>query len=779
MKKFLLIFLFIILSIFSFSQEEKYYGKINTKKDKINSIDNHIEMLEDYIKELEDLKTYVNKNKFDINKKNGSPKIALVLSGGGAKGAGHVGVLKVLEKYNVPIDMIIGTSAGSIVGAMYSIGYSPKEIEDFLLTQEFEKLFSNSPDRSLKNITQKINEIKGTLSVSIDNNNDIHFPLGVINGEHIYLNFKKTFERVEKINNFDEFPIKFRAVSTDINTGKAIALKEGDLAKAVLMSMAIPSIITPIKHQDSFFVDGGVANNFPVVEAMKAGADIIIAVDITADPKNITTSSNVVEVIDKISGYNSMKSTKIQKNYADILIVPNVKKFGTLDFENIAPIIKEGEIAAEHFSSNLKKLSNKEKFLAIKEKSSALKNFNSPINSINLIGNSTFTYKKAIDLKPQTDNYTIDDLNTWTNKIYALSYVDRIFYKVQNDNITFSLEESPLFKIYGNFLYVSNDYGMALNLNTDLPYSNSFGNNYYIKSEISSFPKLSIGNKNTFEIFDIDFSRNYSLSYQYSPVFLYGWNSGKLISKYTTKSLGFQYDISSSIFNNLLFGISSGWKYSKNYFTSGLPYDLEDKDIENYIWGSSYIIYDNLDSISFPTKGSFSYLAGFVNRGISNSGFDFHGYKFNVFKTFPINKKLSFGAFASGGQLFNDDFNYRYEGLFKIGGTKKFSLNYKEFDFYGIPYYGLVTDKLISGGISLQYNVGPNVYIIGRYNTITFNSDSNNFFYQKDSEFASNFYNGYGIGLGWDTLLGPLEFSLTNDSINNGILFNIYFGYTF
>lgn len=779
MKKFLLIFTFIILSFSSLSQEEKYYGKINTKEDKINSIDDNIKMLESYIKELEDLKSSIKKNKFDINKKNSSPKIALVLSGGGAKGAGHVGVLKVLEKYNVPIDMIIGTSAGSIVGAMYSIGYSPKEIENYLLTQDFEKLFSNSPDRSLKNITQKIKEPKGSLSVSIDNNNNIHFPSGVVNGEHIYLNFKKTFEKVEKINDFDEFPIKFRAITTDINSGNAITLKEGDLAKAVLMSMAIPSIITPIKHDDSFFVDGGVANNFPVIEAIKAGADIIIAVDITADPKNITSNSNIVGVIDKISSYKSMKNTKVQKNYADILIVPNVKKFGTLDFDNISTIIKEGEIAAEHFSSNLKKLSNKEKFLAIKEKSNTLNDFKSHINSINLVGNSTFTHKKAMDLKPQTSVYTIEDLNTWTNKIYTLSYVDRIFYKVQDDDITFTLEESPLFKIYGNFLYISNDYGMALNLNTDLPYSNSFGNNYYIKTEISSFPKLTLGNKSTFEIFDIDFSRNYSLSYQYSPIFLYGVHTEKLISKYTTKSLGLQYDISSPIFNNLLFGISTGWKYSKNNFTSGLPYNLEDIDIENYIWGSSYIIYDDLDSISFPTRGTFSYLAGFANRGISNSGFDFHGYKFNFFRAFPINKKISLGIFSSGGQLFNDDFNYRYEGLFKIGGTKKFSLNYNEFDFYGIPYYGTVTNKILSGGLSIQYNLSPNIYIIGRYNTITFNSDSKNFFYQKDSEFMGNFYNGYGLGIGWDTLLGPLEFSLTNDSINNGVLFNIYFGYSF
>ncbi len=160
----------------------------------------------------------MSKNRFDINKKNTSPKIALVLSGGGAKGAGHIGVLKILEKYNVPVDIIVGTSAGSIVGALYSIGYSPDEIEEFMMTQEFDKLFSNSSDRPLKNISQKLLEKDGTLGISIDENNNIYFPLGIVNGEHIYLTFKKAFEKAERIKSFDDFPIKFRAIYTNINT---------------------------------------------------------------------------------------------------------------------------------------------------------------------------------------------------------------------------------------------------------------------------------------------------------------------------------------------------------------------------------------------------------------------------------------------------------------------------------------------------------------------------------------------------------------------------------
>ena len=159
MKKFISFFMiFIVCTFSSFAEEKNFYGQVNTKQDKIDAVDRHIKEFEEKIKDLELLKQHMSKNKFDINKKNASPKIALVLSGGGAKGAGHIGVLKILEKYNVPVDIIVGTSAGSIVGALYSIGYSPDEIEEFMMTQEFDKLFSNSSDSPLKNISQKLLE---------------------------------------------------------------------------------------------------------------------------------------------------------------------------------------------------------------------------------------------------------------------------------------------------------------------------------------------------------------------------------------------------------------------------------------------------------------------------------------------------------------------------------------------------------------------------------------------------------------------------------------------
>ncbi len=779
MKKFILFFLFFVFFVSTFSEENDYYGQVNTKQYKINAINNHIKELEKEIKNLEALQKHIVKNKFDINKKNISPKIALVLSGGGAKGAGHIGVLKVLEKYNVPIDIIVGTSAGSIVGALYSIGYSPEEIEKFMLTQEFEKLFSNSPDRNLKNMFQKILEKDGTLGISIDDKNNISFPLGIINGEHIYLTFKKAFQKVENIKNFDDFPIKFRAISTNINTGQSYSVKNGDLAKAVLMSMAIPSVITPIDNKGEFYVDGGVINNFPVIEAIKAGADIIIGVDISANPVLINDKSNIISVVDKVASYNGFKSTSFQKEYVDLLISPKVKDFGTLDFENLSQIVNEGSIAAEKFSKSLKNLSNKNKFLSIKEKGKQLKNFSSNIEHIELIGNNFLSGSSVLDLKPKKDSLNIDELNLWAKKLYALSYIDRVFYEVDNDKITFSIKESPRFKIYGNLNYISNDYGISLNLNTDLPFKNFLGQNYYINSEISFFPKIGFGNRSYYKFFGKDFTTNYTFSYEYNPIFLYGNEKGKLISKYIDKSFNIKYDLTSSITNNLLFGITGKYTYSRHSFNSGLPYHFENNSVKDFLWGGAFILHDSLDSISFPTRGNFTYLIGFSNKGISSDSFDFQGYRFNFYNAFPIGNKFSLGIFMNSASIIENSYDYQYKGLFKVGGSKKFSLNEQELDFYGLHHYGIATNQVFIGGVNLQYNLDPNLYLIGRYNILTY--DSNNLFYQqRNSSFGNDFYDGYGVGLGWNTFLGPLELTITNNILNsNDILFNIYFGYSF
>ncbi len=384
------ILIFLFLSFPLFSQEYQ------SKEQRIDAIDQEIEILLQKKESLENLKSKILKsNSKGIKSGNfdSRPKIALVLSGGGAKGAAHIGVLKVLEEYKIPIDFIVGTSAGSIIGAMYSVGYSPEEIEKTILDMNFFALMNNNKDRSLRTIEDKFASEKYPFKVNIDKNMNLSLPMGFLNGEYIYLQLKNIFSRAENISEFDKLPIPYRAITTNLNTGEEVIIKDGDLALATFKSMAIPSFLEPVQDGENYFVDGGVTNNLPVDTAINMGADIVIAVDIGANPTDIGNNSNVAAVLDKISTYKGNKNIKFQKKLADILIVPNVKEHNTIDFSNLDALVKEGEKSTLEFNYLLKNLSFSKEFQ--EQKSKKLEENKFEISKIKLIGNSILSEKKV------------------------------------------------------------------------------------------------------------------------------------------------------------------------------------------------------------------------------------------------------------------------------------------------------------------------------------------------------------------------------------------------
>ena len=135
------------------------------------------------------------------------------------------------------------------------------------------------------------------------------------------------------------------------------------------------------------------------------------------------------------------------------------------------------------------------------------------------------------------------------------------------------------------------------------------------------------------------------------------------------------------------------------------------------------------------------------------------------------------GGFVKGGKIDISNIGNSYEEMFKIGGVRDTNTGFRTVGFYGLPYTGIITDEFFSGGVSLQYEISRNLYILGKYNFLTYESD--NLFYQKDREFGKDYYDGYGIGIGWDTFLGPMEAVFSNNIENDEILFNLFFGYTF
>ena len=290
------------------------------------------------------------------------PKIALVLSGGGARGGAHVGVLKVLEENRVPIDMVVGTSMGSLVGGLYAAGKTPQEIDKILVNTKWEDYIKTDFDRQNIPMRRKNSEYtyQGRLGFGINADNELVFPTGVLKREPLLLKFEEFTSSVKDIQDFNHLSIPFRAVATNIKNGDAVVLKSGSLAKAIYASSAIPGGLQPIKINGVDLVDGGVSDNIPIDVARKMGADIIIVVDVSENfSQNLDVNSYLVvvgQLVNILMRKNANESLeKLTKK--DLLITPKLDGYSGLDVEKYPQIIEAGYKAAHDKQKLLQKLS--------------------------------------------------------------------------------------------------------------------------------------------------------------------------------------------------------------------------------------------------------------------------------------------------------------------------------------------------------------------------------------------------------------------------------------
>ncbi|HEX8295633.1 MAG TPA: patatin-like phospholipase family protein [Chthoniobacteraceae bacterium] len=212
------------------------------------------------------------------------PKVGLVLSGGGARGVAHVGVLKALEELRVPVDYIAGTSMGAIVGGLYASGMSPEEIERFFASANWQDLLSDSPPRTAQTFRDRERQFALNQDYQISvSSSGVQLPVGIISGQKLTANLRQLLFPVREVTDFDRLPIPFRCVATDIETGGKTVLGAGDLALAIRASMAVPAVFSPVRINDRLLVDGGVASNLPIDTVRAMGAEIVIAVDVRAE----------------------------------------------------------------------------------------------------------------------------------------------------------------------------------------------------------------------------------------------------------------------------------------------------------------------------------------------------------------------------------------------------------------------------------------------------------------------------------------------------------------
>lgn len=397
------------------------------------------------------------------------PKIGLVLSGGGAKGMAHIGILKAMETAGIYPDYITGTSMGSIIGALYAIGYSADDIDSIARNMNWSRLLSN--EIPLNKIAFEEKSYYGRYIMEFPfRNKKLVLPKGFIEGQELTVQLSNITRPVHHIDSFNNFPIPFACIAANIETGHAKILNSGLLPEALRASMAIPTFFTPMEIDSNIYVDGGLIRSFPVQEVLDMGADIVIGVSVSSglEPKEKLTS--MVSVLSQAAFIASAHDTEEQKKLVDILISPNLEGYSTGSFSYTEEIIARGKEAGTEFLPVFKKLADSlSVFGKMVPRTRPVNPSSYKFNYIIIEGNKIVPdelIKGKLRLE-QGKEFSIKQLEDRISLLYGTLYFEKIVYTINplTSTLLIKVIESPRANLKMAVHYdTDNNAGINLNL---------------------------------------------------------------------------------------------------------------------------------------------------------------------------------------------------------------------------------------------------------------------------------------------------------------------------
>ena len=711
-------------------------------------------------------------NTFSQDTIKSRPKIGLVLSGGGAKGFAHIGVLKVLEKAGVKIDYIGGTSVGAVIGALYASGYNAKQLDSIFRDTDFNNLITDYIPRSSKNFYEKRNDELYAFSLPV-NNFKVGIPLSLSKGMFNFNLINRLTKHVKEIHDFNKLPIPFLCMATDIETGQQVVLDKGYLAKALIASSAFPSIFAPVELEGKLLVDGGVSNNFPVDEIRKLGADIIIGVDVQDEIKDRNSLNDATKILVQVNNLQMIEKMKANKAGTDIYIKPEVNQYGIISFDAIEDIINRGENAANEQLDKIKKI---EKPIENRSKE-ALKFGNDSLCikyiNINFLPNYTRSYVLGKLGFNANSKIHYSDLRVGFDNLSATQNYKSITYTIdKNENqedLNINLVESPQTTFLKFGLHFDGLFKSALLVN---------------------LTQKKLLSKNDVAFIDIGIGDNLRYNLEYYIDNGFHWSFG-LKSKYS----GFTKNVSTSFISNFVtpaFEINTiniqyldftNQAYIQTVFLQKflLGIGVENKNIKitsetisstapiiqnnNYWSVFESLKYDSFDNKYFPKSGwAFSTN---INTYLSSSNFKSQAEPFSIVKSefsvvkkfikkatieFQVDAGLKFGK-GSGPDL---DFALGGFGFNPINNIKS---------FYGYDFLSITGNSYFKTAFTIDYEFYKKNHLnfSGNYAQV------NNELFQTSDWVSKPKYSGYALGYGLETIVGPAEIKYTwSPELNKG-----------
>jgi len=551
------------------------------------------------------------------------PVVGLVLSGGGARGAAHVGVLKVLEELRIPVDIITGTSMGAVTGGLYAYGYSASELETRLINTDWNALFVDNPPRAERSLRRKADDYDYLIKLEAGfRNGRLVLPTGLIQGQKLDMMLKEMMPDMPR--DFDALPIRYRAVAEDIETGEAVAMAKGDMASAMRASMAIPGVFAPVSRDGRLLVDGGFANNLPVQLARQMGAQVLIVVDLSGKLPKRDKLTSPLSIINQNMGFMINRNTQQQLASLapeDILLQPTLEGFSSTDFWRVKEMIEQGVLAAKSKSSQLQTLSVSEEvyqgyltLVRVNHKVSVV------IDRIIINNESKFSKQVIKSFITQQPGETLDIkmLQRDLQRLYGLHVFERISYETRTTSagtlLTINVREKnwgPHYLRFGMNLESDFEGWSAFNLASSLTSTplNVLGGEWRTELQIGHDQYIST------EFYQpLDYELNYFISImaRYSETHFATYESGKQVTDYKSSSSTVRLS-AGRIFGNqaqIQVGVIKG-EGDLDLLIGRRP--APEPDFKVGTWYSSFF-YDQLDDINFPKHGILSSITWLGNR---------------------------------------------------------------------------------------------------------------------------------------------------------------------
>ncbi|CAM1374234.1 Patatin [Tenacibaculum litopenaei] len=712
------------------------------------------------------------------------PRIGLVLSGGGAKGFAHVGVLKELEKAGVQVDYIGGTSMGAIVGGLYAAGYSASQIEKVIDEADFMSLLQDKVTRDAKPFFRKQYGEKYAITLPIKKGG-VGLPLGLSKGQNVLNFLTELLSPVDEIEDFSKLPIPFYCIATDIEAGKQVVLEKGSLPLALRASGAFPSLLNPVEIDGRLLVDGGVVNNYPVDIMRTKPVDLVIGVNVQGQLLKRDELSSVASLLLQIINFQMYKKADEQVKLLDISLKPNILEYSVISFDRKGEILKEGIRAAKPYHAvfdSIAKLQKRKKRILTQPNNNA----KFLVDRIIINGNKNYTDNYVLGKLQlrEGDSVSYKDVSKKISSLTATNNFERIDYHFQKSfqgkKLVLTVKEDKI-KSYLRF-----------GLHYDLLYKSAVLLNYHDKKVLRQNDEFNfdvgIGDRIRYELnyfVDNGLLPSYGVTSRYNSFkgsffFDEDVNINSINLRYLdfTNALYLQ----TTIDKKFAFGVGVENKRIKitsdTFLTNGEETIF---DNSNYINLYSFLKLDSYDHAYYPTRGVHAdigfkwYVWSDRNRKMAQFPQGSDGYSqfsqisgsIGVATTFF--DRLTFQYTSSAGYTLGNLSNELFD--FRLGGYNKNFIN-NFVSFYGYDTGMLNDQSYLKSEFAFRYRVIPNHFasFIANYARV-----ENDIF--AGGKLFDNTKSGYAIGYGVDTFIGPIEikYSWSPDHDEQYWLFNLGF----